>query len=530
MGTMHSSESSDSNMDLPSADDRSPIAESMPDGGDPDRLLLALLDETRLGLEAVGIRMEVVKFQAGRAEIVGEPASPRISQQSACEFCRKLLENVQGALGDAHTTLVETQCGITTANPCAFILTWKRSQAVGIGSPINPSSGPDDFSAAVQTGESNSASDDFPSVTSPLTRGAEPCRTDGVDVPLAPHPRTSISAAFEALTWLTRLIPAWLTRRWWILSLCLLAGLAGGAFARISQTPMYAASAELVVASGAGGQGPGAANDAIALALTDASIVPTDQNVMRSVGAALGTSSQAVAGQLSASVETGTSIVLLSYRAPSPAAAVRGVNLVAHAITGGDVGGSAFPRGSLVTVRLANDAASTGTLHTFGIPLGALLGLIAGLIAAIAMERADPRADDLDDLLGVTRTGGSESPGSVSMEELKSVIAQMSEGAATITLVPLSSAEADHVVALHDGLTRCVPAINSDITVGDPVESGGTWLTQSAGPTVLVVVRSAPLRHINATVQRLQKLGRPPVWAVLARATSTASGASSIDP
>ena len=71
-----------------------------------------------------------------------------------------------------------------------------------------------------------------------------------------------------------RLLPPWFQRHWWVLVLCLVAGTGGGVVASGSQKVMYSASAELIVASGASVAGPGPANDANALALTDASIVP----------------------------------------------------------------------------------------------------------------------------------------------------------------------------------------------------------------------------------------------------------------
>jgi hypothetical protein len=71
-----------------------------------------------------------------------------------------------------------------------------------------------------------------------------------------------------------RILPPWFKRHWWVLILCIVAGTSGGVVASGSQKVMYSASAELIVASGASVAGPGPANDAIALALTDASIVP----------------------------------------------------------------------------------------------------------------------------------------------------------------------------------------------------------------------------------------------------------------
>jgi hypothetical protein len=116
-------------------------------------------------------------------------------------------------------------------------------------------------------------------------------------------------------------------------------------------------------------------------------------------------------------------------------------------------------------------------------------------MAILAIERADPRIDDVEDLARVTGTTASAFPGPLPMVELVWNIALASGEAADVTLVPLSGAE--------------------------DVEAEILWKYLTTGPnqpTMLVKLISSNTRSrvLQATVLRLQMLGRGPVWAVLA--------------
>jgi capsular polysaccharide biosynthesis protein len=295
-----------------------------------------------------------------------------------------------------------------------------------------------------------------------------------------------------------------------------LAGTAGGFVARSFQTSMYSARSVIVVATGASQQGPGNANDAIALALTDASILPSDQALLRAVSQKIGVPASEVADHLSASVEAGTSVILVSFDASSPAAAVRGADAVGRLITSRSEKISAIPNGSLSLVQLATRASPSGLLVTYGLPLGALLGLLIGLVFALAIERADPRADGVEDLAQATGTAASAYPGPVSMVELEQLLDRASDGAPSVTLVPLSDFEMAHAIALRTGLEAAAKDQSLAIKLAGPGDPMDDRLTRGEGPTVLVVRSNARLRSVKACVQRLGLLGRRPVWAVLA--------------
>jgi hypothetical protein len=310
------------------------------------------------------------------------------------------------------------------------------------------------------------------------------------------------------------LLPPWLRRRWWILLLCLAAGTAGGVLARSAQTVRYSGLAELNVANGAGPHGPGPANDAIALALTDAAIIPSDQSTLQRVATRTGIALPKLEKNLTASSVNGTGLILVGYKSSTPASALAGVNAVARVLHQGTPD-SAIPAGSLEIVELASSASPVGSIHSYGVPLGVLLGILVGAIALLAMERADPRIDNVEDLAQVTGTAASAFPGPIPVLELERNIARAS-GGADVTLAPLGQADEDQAYALQRQLTVNAKQHTLLFDVGSAVTSRSGLLAQDPGPTVLVVTPNTRARLVQASVRRLQMMGRDPVWAVLA--------------
>jgi hypothetical protein len=147
---------------------------------------------------------------------------------------------------------------------------------------------------------------------------------------------------------------------------------------------------------------------------------------------------------------------------------------------------------------------------------------LIGLVFAVAIERADPRADDVEDLARATGTAASAYPGPVSLVELEQLLDRASDGAPSVTLVPLSDFETVHAIALRAGLEAAATHQSLAIELAGPVGSMDDRLTRGEGPTVLVARNGARLRSVKACVQRLGLLGRHPVWAVLAVGTPPA--------
>jgi hypothetical protein len=315
--------------------------------------------------------------------------------------------------------------------------------------------------------------------------------------------------------WLKRLLPPWLRRHWWVLALCFLAGLSGGYEARSSAKVMYSASAELIVESGAGPLGPGSANDANALALSDASIIPSDEATLALVAAETGTPLAEVTKSVTAEAVSGTSVINVSFKAKNASNAIADVNDVAQALSAGGPG-AAIPTGSLVVVQLASTTSRVGLVHSYGIPIGVILGLFIGGIAVLAIERADPRVDDVEDLARITGTTASAFPGPLPMVELAWNIALASGDAPDVTLVPLSRAEEAQAEILWRYLTMGANQPTLLLNFAASSKSPGSFLAQGSGPTVVVVRPNTRARVLQASVLRLQMLGRSPVWAVLA--------------
>jgi capsular polysaccharide biosynthesis protein len=500
--------------------------------GFPDRLVLALLDDAKEVLTAVGVRLSVVSLDEDRALFVSEPANGQVSVQKACELSRRVLTQVAGAMPGIAVELVELRCGRRSEWPCTFSLEWSQEFAASLAAlpaaPAAPVPAPSASPVAVEIpslemligGQRDEASREFgtgmesaaSSATQLAPRG--PLDSSGSPGAGARHGEGPEESSWERLR--RRLSPPWLKRRSWLLLFCVLAGTAGGYVARTLQTPMYSARSVIVVATGAGQQGPGNANDAIALALTDASILPSDQALLRAVGQKIGVPPSEVADHLSASVEAGTSVILVSFDASTPAAAVRGADAVGRVITSRNEKISALPNGSLSLVQLATRATASGLLVTYGLPLGAFLGLLIGLVFAVAIERADPRADDVEDLARATGTAASAYPGPVSLVELEQLLDRASDGAPSVTLVPLSDFEMAHTIVLRTGLEAAAAHQSLAIELAGPVGSMDDRLTRGEGPTVVVARNGARLRSVKACVQRLGLLGRHPVWAVLA--------------
>jgi capsular polysaccharide biosynthesis protein len=310
------------------------------------------------------------------------------------------------------------------------------------------------------------------------------------------------------------LLPPWLRRRWWILLLCVAAGTAGGVLARHAQTVRYSGLTELSVASGANAKGPGPENDAIALALTDAAIIPSDQSTLQQVTNKTAIPLSSLEKNLTASSVDGTSLILVSYKSSTPSGAIAGANAAAKVLHQGTPD-SAIPAGSLDIVALASKASAVGSIHSYGLPLGVLLGVLVGAIALLAAERADPRIDGVEDLAEVAGTAASAFPGPIPMLELERNIARAS-GGADVTLAPLTDNDEDRAFVLQRQLTKNAQQHSILFDVGSSVTSRSGLLAEEPGPTVLVVTPNTRARLVQTSVRRLQMMGREPVWAVLA--------------
>lgn len=355
---------------------------------------------------------------------------------------------------------------------------------------------------------------------------SNPLRPAPVPVASTPvAPSAAESMVTPGLMARRRHFPKGLIRRGWLLALALIAGSAGGWFAGVHAGTTYSAQATLVVQSGAGKTGPGSANDALALATTYSALIPKDQSILSAAASSLNTSSSAVEHNLSVTVENGTSLLLLDFSAPTAARAVAGADAIARAVASNTPLSAAIAAGSVAIVNVPNTAHRQGTLHKYGIALGAFLGLVVGLILVLAAERADPRIDDAVAMATASGCRAALVPHDLSFAELARVLSDAGTGKG-LTVVPIAISDTAPTMELARGLRPCWPINGPAVAISPSFSSGVVELSRGTGPTVLVSHPGTRQRDVVAAAERLCMIGRPPVWAVLAnrRLRSRVSG------
>ena len=306
-----------------------------------------------------------------------------------------------------------------------------------------------------------------------------------------------------------------LFRRSWLLALALVAGSAGGWFAGVHAGTTYGAQATLVVQSGAGKAGPGSANDALALATTYSALIPKDQSILSYAGSALGVSTTTVERDLTVTVESGTSLLLLDFSAPTAAQAVAGADAVARAVSSDTSLTAAIAAGSIAVVNAPSTAHKQGTLHNDGLAIGGFLGLVVGLILVLAAERADPRVDDSVAMAAAAGCRAALIPNDLSFDELARALADTGAGRG-LTIVPIAISDTASTMELARGLRPCWPADGPSVGISPAFSSGVVELSRGSGPTVLVSHPGSRQRDVQVAAERLRMIGRTPVWAVLA--------------
>lgn len=477
------------------------LAAALPDGSDLLPRALASLDEV---LGSFGVRTEIVRIRPGCA-VMRVGVDPGAPEQSACALARGFLEVLPSRCGHWDAVLLETGCDGHDHGPCVCTVLWDASGA-GMGTPDHPDGVPG---------------------------SQDPEWSDGDDVEIVVPPRQVTTGALVALKSATALdvatpasggvdkLPAarqirrrggWLRRRWWILVLAVVAGAAGGHLEAARRAPSYTAEATLVVQSGASALGPGSANDAAALAITDATYIPTDQAVVRTTASLLGVPGTAVSGHFTMTAETGTAVMALSYSAPTAAEAIRGASTVARVVALG-VGA---PSGSVRIVRLPTTATHGSSLEKDIVPIGAVLGLVIGLIIVLAVERADPRLEDDRTVSDVAGCPTCTVEGAAGPSELAPVIARHPVDQDRVTLIPVSGAEVPEAEVMAERLRELWPTGRHvpEIVVGTEEGPGAVDLASTPSSTVLVVGVGASRRALRSAAERLRLLGCPPMCAI----------------
>ncbi|HXR54208.1 MAG TPA: hypothetical protein VN793_04080 [Acidimicrobiales bacterium] len=540
-----------------------------------------VLADARPLLSTYGISFEILRTRPGMV-VLRAKSDGRVSAQVACELVKGLLAAVPEQVCDVKASLVENTCAQRGAPACLYSMVWEEHPVVprapsppspetlidpsapglALGEPVfaeaaeapveetplpewdraietEPVVGP----APEQAGEPVPAPRPSRESTAPPTAASsgayqfQVSTPNAIVVPNPPRPAPVSAAAVPvaapaAQTVLSppavttrRHFPRGLIRRSWLLVLALIAGSAGGWFAGVHAGISYGAQATLVVQSGAGKTGPGSANDALALATTYSALIPKDQSILSAAGGTLHMSSSAVARSLSVTVESGTSLLLLDFSAPTAAQAVAGADAVARAVASNTPLTAAIAAGSVAIVNVPNVAHRQGTLHKYGIVFGGFLGLVVGVILVLAAERADPRIDDAVSMANAAGCRAALVPNDLSFAELARVLSDAGTGKG-LTVVPIAIADTAPTMELARGLRPCWPANGPAVAISPSFSSGVVELSRGTGPTVLVSHPGTRQREVVAAAERLRMIGRAPVWAVLAnrRLRSRVSG------
>ena len=312
----------------------------------------------------------------------------------------------------------------------------------------------------------------------------------------------------------------WLRRRVVLLVAGLVAGSAGGYLATAHHRSSYVATAVLVVRSGASPSGPGGANDAEALAITDAALLPSDQAVMTQVASQLKVPESTLPHDMTVQALSGTALLQVRFTASSASEAVAGANAVAAAVTGPRPDDRAIGNGSVALVAKAKSATRSTGLAKEALPVGAVLGLAVGAGAALAAERADRRIDDPQGLSDAAGSPVAAMPGGLSSTEIARAIERAARGGG-VTVIPLRDRQLPRARQMARELLDCWPG-------GGGADPGGAAVAVTPafadapdavgarpGPTVLVVGAGERARVVQEVVGRLRLIGRAPVWSIL---------------
>lgn len=187
-------------------------------------------------------------------------------------------------------------------------------------------------------------------------------------------------------------------RRWYIVVLCLLAGLTV-AFLVSSRTPSeYLAEAVVVVpATSPDNPPPGSPDAAAKLASTYATLIPLDDAVMAAAAATAGVDPQDLRDSLTVAGDPGTALIRIDVVSRSALVAVDSATAVAATVTRPSPPGQ-IAKGALQLVTVPTEATVMGESRSSSLFIGGILGLLVGLLAAFALERSDRRIDSVDDL------------------------------------------------------------------------------------------------------------------------------------
>ena len=302
----------------------------------------------------------------------------------------------------------------------------------------------------------------------------------------------------------------------------------------------YTADSVLIVPSGSGGTGPGAANEALSLANTYAELIPRDADVLLAVATGLQVPVVEVRQRLTVRPIGSTALLQVSYESADRAQSVAGSRTTAESVLGGVTTADTVPRGSVRQVSLADDEGVTvvGGVSRSTIPIGVVLGLAVGAMLAVAAERANRRVDAPHQVAAVLNVPVLDLD-TASPARRVALLKRWREFGPTdrATLVAVTGVNLDHAhvsrvcdelalgqegtVAAPEGPASSSAALAKGGTVvlvpaGVPVSGQPNEdVTSNADLVVLLVPMSVQLAAVHATVEELADFGgRRPAYAL----------------
>jgi capsular polysaccharide biosynthesis protein len=311
-----------------------------------------------------------------------------------------------------------------------------------------------------------------------------------------------------------RVLPGWLYRRGWLLLLSVVAGLVGGYVYGGTAHTSYEAQVLLAVPSGASDQGPGNANDAVALALDYAAVLGNETDILAPAAQQLGIGVDQLKHRISVSVETGTAVLQLRYTAPTEEQAVVGVNEVATAIGQVNRANSVIPSKTLDVVEYATSANPNGTVSKHGAEIGIILGLLVGGLLVLIAERVDPRADTSEDISEVFNQPTVAVPGELTSLEFAHAMATAAAPETSFTLAPLRGSDLAAAGAFQRIVHADATVQGPTWTVSDAIEERAAHRLPS-GAVILVVKSGERMRTIGDALERIRLMGTSLVWVLL---------------
>ncbi len=191
-------------------------------------------------------------------------------------------------------------------------------------------------------------------------------------------------------------------RRWWVIPLAVLATALAGYGAANIKKETYTASSWVIANADTGTRGPGRAFDASRLALSYASSLSEDDQLIAYISRAIDRPVKEVDDRFSTLNQTDTAVLRFRYQDEDRDVATRAARAAAEGAVGEQPIASSVTPGTLALVKLAREPEKSTDIIALGLGVGALLGLGLGVILMLAWERADPRVDDAADAQALT--------------------------------------------------------------------------------------------------------------------------------